>query len=78
MKFEIGDKVLKVATDYTGGREGIVVEVGQPGKPDRVRVRWMYEKDGRRVTIAGATHSQNGLRTWCAPKTLLKIGAFSE
>lgn len=34
---ELGDKVLRVSTDYTNGRVGIVIEINEAG---RLRVAW--------------------------------------
>lgn len=55
--FQIGDKVEKIATDYTGGRIGTIVEIGDGKNPNRLRIFW----------------EDHGLRTWCAPHTAKKI-----
>jgi hypothetical protein len=36
MKIEIGTQVERIASDYTGGRKGEVIEI----KDERARVRW--------------------------------------
>jgi len=36
-EFKSGDKVRRVSTDYTNGREGIVIEINEAG---RLRVAW--------------------------------------
>ena len=56
----IGTEVIKIATDYTGGRRGWVVEIGTETKAGRVRVSWTHEPSGVAMK----------LKTWCGINTL--------
>ena len=64
--FIIGQKVKRIfpKSDYTYGRIGEVVEV--PQMINRVRVRWIYEADGRYVKTCNSNPG-NGVRTWVNP-----------
>lgn len=53
----IGKQVERIATDYTGGRKGVVIEVDQAKQ--RARVNWRTERSGSLVN-----GRVNGLNTW--------------
>ena len=72
--FLIGQPVIRIGPekDYTTGRKGLVVEVNH----DRVRVRWVYEKDGKYVLTSNATPG-NGVRTWVNKKFVQSIKSLT-
>lgn len=59
---KIGNKVERIAKDYTGGRKGSVIEL-DPSKP-LARVAWTEERDG----------SPMKLRTWVRFQDLKDLG----
>lgn len=66
-QIQIGSQVERKGSlkDYTTGRRGTVEEINQ----DRIRVRWLFEKDGKPVLTPG--HKPNtgrGVRTWVNKK----------
>lgn len=52
MKIEIGKRVVRLASDYTNGRKGEVIEINN--EKGRARVAWSEESNGERMK----------LRTW--------------
>jgi hypothetical protein len=65
-KFQVGDIVRRIASDYTNGRIGSVIEIpnqygGQGGWDGRYRVKW--KTDGSGKPLPG-----NGIRTWVDEK----------
>lgn len=53
----IGKQVERIATDYTGGRKGVVIEIDQAKQ--RARVNWRTERSGSLVNGRA-----KGLNTW--------------
>jgi len=61
--FLIGQDVIRILpkNNYTFGRKGAIVDIDF--RSERVRVRWMYESDGRVVNTCNSK-TGNGVRTW--------------
>lgn len=53
----VGRNVERIATDYTGGRTGLVVAVDKDAQ--RAQVNWRFEKSGALVN-----GREKGLTTW--------------
>lgn len=68
-ELKINDWVERLGSvkDYTTGRKGVVVEING----ERLRVRWYFEKDGKKV-FQGFVEPKNwkGVRTWVNKKFL--------
>lgn len=70
---KVGDKVARLGSekDYTTGRRGTIVQIGDGLNVGRARVLWASEKDGSPITTPGhAGHV--GVRTWVNVKFLKK------
>lgn len=62
----IGRNVERIASDYTGGRRGIVVAVDT--NKNRAQVNWQFEKSGSLVN-----GREKGLTTWVTVKALILL-----
>lgn len=66
----VGRSVTRKASDYTGGRTGIVLQVDD--SKNRAQVNWQHECDGSLVN-----GRIKGLKTWVALSQLLITSSVS-
>jgi len=72
-------KRIRPKSDYTYGRTGEIVDFMpmQNGLKPRVRVRWLYESDGRFVKTCNSNPG-NGVCTWVSPDCIEVIDSDIE